>query len=74
MLPFCVDNVLACELQLEIYEFVGTVIIDEDFCLFKVGSGGKWGVTCFCCLDVVPGDVLAYTVEFCSGENVHWVL
>ena len=39
MLPFCVDTVPACELQLEIYEFVGTVIVDKDFCLFEVGSG-----------------------------------
>ena len=41
------------------FSLIGTVIVDEDFYLFKVGPGGKWGVTRFCCLDVVPGDVLA---------------
>ena len=55
MLPFCIDAVPACELRSEI----GIVIVDEDFYLFEVGPGGKWGVTRFCCLDVVPGDVLA---------------
>ena len=63
---------MMCELQLLIYQLVGTVVVDKKFRLFKVGSGGKWGIAVFWFPDVTLNGVFAWTVELGSKDNVYW--
>lgn len=67
-------TILARELQLGIDQFVGTVVVDKNFSLFEVSSGGKWGVAGLSCLDVVSNCMVTRPVEFCSGDDAHWVM
>ena len=62
------------ELQLFVYVFVGTAIVDKDFHLFKVGSGGKWGVAIFWPPDVMPDGTFSWTMEVHSRDDAHWAL
>ena len=57
------------ELQLFVYVFVGTAIIDKDFRLFKVGSGGKWGVAIFWPPDVMLDGTFSWTMEVHSRDD-----
>jgi len=66
--------ILALELQLSVDVFIGTTIVDEDFYLFEIGSGGKQSVAIFWFLDIIPDGAFSRTVEIRSGGNVRWAL
>ena len=66
--------IVSCELELGVHEFIRTVVDDEDFRLFEVSSGRKWGVAGSLCLDVVLNGVPTWIVEFRGGNDAHWVL
>jgi hypothetical protein len=66
-----VHAILVHKLQLGIYQLVGTVVVDENFGLFKVGSGGKWGVTFFGHLDFMLNSIFARVMKFRSGDDAH---
>jgi len=61
------------ELQLLVDKLVGTVVIDEEFCLFEVGSGGKWGIAIFWFPDVMSDPTFPWTVELGSRDDACWV-
>jgi hypothetical protein len=65
-------SVAASEFQLGVDEFVGAVIVDENFCLLEVGSGGKRGIASLRCLDVMSGGVFVRSVKFRSGDYSPW--
>ena len=61
------------ELQFFVYIPVRTVVVDEELCLFEVGSGGKRCVAVFWFAGG-PIDTFAWTVDLSSRDNAGWAL
>jgi len=61
--------VLVFELQLVIYILVRTVVVDKNFRLFEVGSGGKRGAAVFWFPNDMPNGVFDWTVELSGRDN-----
>jgi hypothetical protein len=64
----------ALQLQLCVYERVGTIVVDENFRLFEVGHGREWGIAILWLPDVVSDSVFTWNVKLCGGDDAHWTL
>ena len=67
----------ASEIQLGIDVFVGTVVVDEEFCLFEIGPSRKRSIAVGSRrrdIEVAPDVAFSRAVELCGGNNPHRAL